>query len=106
MAADDNGLVEAARIRHGYPYEADSAAAQAADIMSQAQAICHAAGTDISRTLRILTIHTDLNEHRAAREVRRVFFSKGEPASATIQVSPLQIPGCSILTDLWVAMEP
>ena len=106
MAADDNGLVEAARIRHGYPYEADSAAAQAADIMSQAQAICHAAGTDISRTLRILTIHTDLNEHRSAREVRRVFFSKGEPASATIQVSPLQIPGCSILTDLWVAMEP
>ncbi len=107
MAADENGLVEAARIHPGYPYDRDSAAAQMEDILTQAQAICRAAGTDISRALRVLNVHTDLNEYVRAAQVRRRTFSAGEPASATIRVAaPLQIPGCSILTDLWVAMEP
>jgi hypothetical protein len=34
-------------------------------------------------------------------------FQLHKPASATIRVAaPLQIRGCSILMDLWVAMEP
>ncbi len=107
MAADDNGLIDAARINPGYPYDQDCAAAQMDDIMTQAQAICRAAGTDVSRALRVLNIHTDFNEYFRAAQIRRRFFVDGEPASATIRVTaPLQVPDCSILTDLWVAMEP
>ncbi len=107
MAADENGLIDAARINPGYPYDRNTAASQMDDIMAQAQAICRAAGTDIGRALRVLNVHTNLNEYYAAKEVRRRCFPDGEPATATILVAaPLQIPGCSILTDLWVAMEP
>jgi enamine deaminase RidA (YjgF/YER057c/UK114 family) len=106
MAADESGLVDAARINPGYPYESDSAAVQMDDIMTQAQAICRAAGTDLSRALRMLNVHTDLNEYYRAAQIRRRFFTDGEPASATILVAaPFQIPGCSIMADLWVAME-
>lgn len=105
MAIDDKGLVEAARVNPAYPHDRDSAAAQMTDIMEQAQAICRAAGTDLSRAVRMLTVHTDLSESYRAAAAAAPYFPDGPPASTTVGVqAPLQAPGATILVDLWVAM--
>lgn len=106
MAVDAGGLVEAARCNPAYPYDRDSAAAQMTDIMEQAQAICRAAGTDLRHAVRMLTVHTDLSESFRAAAAAAPFFPDGPPASTTVKVhAPLQVPGCTIMVDLWVAME-
>jgi reactive intermediate/imine deaminase len=106
LAADESGLVESARGRPGYPYGRDAAAAQMHDMMDQAQRICTAAGTDLSRALRLLTVHTDLGEHHSAAQARHGYFPEGQPVSNAIQVAaPLQVPGCTLLADLWVGTE-
>jgi hypothetical protein len=53
----------------------------------------------------MLTVHTDLAEsYRAAAAASR-YFTDGPPASTTIGVhAPLQVPGCTILVDLWIGM--
>jgi len=106
MAVDEGGLVESAKLNPAYPHDRDAAAAQMADIMEQAQAICRAAGTDLRRAVRMTTVHTDLSEsYRAAAEAAR-FFSDGPPATTTLGVhAPLQAPGATIMVDLWVATE-
>jgi reactive intermediate/imine deaminase len=106
LAADANGVVSAARHNPHYPYGRDRAAAQSADIMEQAQAICRAAGTDLKNAVRLLTVHTDLNESYSAAQIQRKYFSAGAPASSTICVpGPLQVPGCTVMADIWVGME-
>lgn len=106
MAADANGLVEAARRNEAYPYDRDTAAAQMTDIMEQAQAICQAAGTDLRNAVRMLTVHTDLSESYRAAAAAAPFFPDGFPASTTLEVrGPLQVPGCTVMVDLWVAMS-
>jgi hypothetical protein len=106
LAADENGLVPKARRKRGYPYNQDTAAAQMRDIMEQAREICSAAKTDLSRALRLLTVHTDLSEHYPAAQARCGYFSSGQPVTNAIQVAgPLQVPECTILADLWVAAE-
>jgi enamine deaminase RidA (YjgF/YER057c/UK114 family) len=106
LAADENGLVEPARIQPGHPYGRDSAAEQMHDIMRQAEKICQAAKTDLRHALRLLTVHTDFGEYRSALHTRYGYFTDGQPVTNTIQVSgPLQIPGCTVLADLWVGSQ-
>jgi len=103
MAADANGIVPSARRNPHYPYAANRPHAQMEAIMAQAQAICHAAGTDLRHGLRLLTMHTDLNEYAHAIGARRPYFPDGQPATTTLQVSgPLAVPECTIAVDLWV----
>ncbi len=105
MAVDGTGLVAAARGNPNLPYDTDSAAAQMEDILLQAQAICEAAGADLKNALRMLTVHTDLKQHSRTRKVLEGFFTKGMPASSTIGVSKaLQVPGTTLMSDIWVAM--
>lgn len=107
MAGDEAGLAAAVRRNPAYPYGSHAAAAQMRDIMEQASALCKAAGTSISNAVRMLTVHTDLAEYQSAYDVRKEYFTDGLPASTTIKVpGPLVIPGCTIATDLWVAMSP
>ena len=106
MAADEGGLVPAARLNPAYPYDRDTAAAQMTDIMNQAQVICQAAGTDIKHAVRRLMVHTDLRESHSAARVGAMYFTAGEPATSMIGVqAPLQIPGCTMMADFWVGME-
>lgn len=106
MAADANGLVEKARVNPAYPYDKDPAAVQMDDIMEQAQAICHAAGTDLRNAVRMLTVHTDLSESYRASATAAKYFPDGFPASTTLEVrGPLQVPGCTVMVDLWVAID-
>lgn len=103
MAADERGIVSTARCNPHYPYGVNRPAAQMEAIMQSAQAICHAAGTDLRHALRLLTMHTDLNEYAYAIGARRPCFPDGQPATTTIQVpGPLAVPECTMAVDLWV----
>ncbi len=103
MAADADGLIEAARVNPNYPYATESAAIQAEAIFTDAHALCEAAGCRLSDAVRMTTIHTDLREAAAVERVRRSYFPDGLPATTTFQVpGALSIPGCSLLVDLWV----
>jgi enamine deaminase RidA (YjgF/YER057c/UK114 family) len=106
LAADENGLVEPARVNPHYPYGICSASAQMEGVMRQAEAICEAARADLCNGVRLLTTHTDLREWTMAAALRRRFFPDGQPATTSVQVPcPLQVPGCGILADLWVGIE-
>ena len=103
IAADHNGLAAAARINPQYPYGVNSPAEQMRAIMDNAQAICHAAGTDLRHALRLLTMHTDLREFACTADIRRGYFPDGQPTTTTLQVpGPLAVPDCTIAADLWV----
>ncbi len=74
------------------------------DIFDQAETICHAAGTSLSRALRMGTIMTDLAQYPSVRHAREGRFPEGTPVTNVIGVQgPLQVPGCTIITDLWIA---
>lgn len=105
LAADQDGLVAAARRNPHYPYDVNSPERQMHQIMKNAQAICQAAGTDLRHTLRLLTMHTDLHEVAYSAEARRGYFPDGQPTTTILGVSaPLAVPGCTIAADLWVGM--
>lgn len=106
LAADESGLVAAARVNPHYPYAGISAEAQMQHIVEQAAAVCEAAGTDVRHGLRLQTFHTDLREYEPATRVRRAAFPDGQPAATTLQVpGALQVPGCTVLADLWVGVS-
>ena len=105
LAADQTGLVAAARTNPQYPYAVNSPAEQMRVIMENAQSICQAAGTDLRHALRLLTMHTDLREFAYTAGLRRGYFPDGQPATTTIGVrGPLAVPGCTIAADMWVGM--
>jgi enamine deaminase RidA (YjgF/YER057c/UK114 family) len=105
VAADQNGLVAQAHINPHYPFGVNSPAEQMRKIMEHAQAICHAADTDLRHALRLLTMHTDLHDFAYAADIRRGYFPDGQPTTTTVGVSgPLAVPGCTIAADLWVGM--
>ena len=104
LAADQNGIVPAARANPHYPYGTDTGFAQMADILEQADLICQAAGTSVTRALRMTTMMTDLHEHAGARRAGVARFTQGSPVTNVFGVrGPLQVPGCTMLADLWVA---
>jgi enamine deaminase RidA (YjgF/YER057c/UK114 family) len=104
LAADQNGIVPAARTNPHHPYGTDTGFAQMADILEQADLICQAAGTSITRALRMTTMMTDLPEHASARRAGVARFTQGSPVTNVFGVNgPLQVPGCTMLADLWVA---
>ena len=103
MAIDENGLIDAARPDAGQPYYQSTAEAEAEAILDNAARICAAAGTSLDNVVRIQQFHTDIGEflpvHRAWQ--RRL---PGRPLPFTaIEVpTPLPVPGCSLLMDIWV----
>ena len=104
LAADANGLVPAARPNPHHPFAIDTVEAQMRDILDQAQRICRAAGTELSRTLRMGTMLTDLRNYPATRRASAGLFPDGEPVTNVIEIpAPLQVPGCSVIADIWVA---
>ncbi len=104
LAADRDGLASAARPNPHHPFGLDSAEAQMRDILDQAQHICRAAGTELARALRMGTMLTDLRDYGATRRASASAFPQGDPVTNVIGVpGKLQVPGCTVIADLWVA---
>jgi enamine deaminase RidA (YjgF/YER057c/UK114 family) len=104
MAGDAQGLAPAARVSPHYPYVKDTAAVQMQEIMQDAAALCEAGGTRLAKAVRHHLIHTDLGEYAATLTARNAVFPDGVPATSTLKIpSRLPIPGCTILSDLWIA---
>ena len=106
VAADSNGLAPSARVNPHHPYVTDSAAAQTESILDQAEAICHAAGASISNAVRMLSVHTNMDQWVRCASVWQKRFSAGDPATTSIAMpAPLSVPGASVLLDLWVGID-
>jgi enamine deaminase RidA (YjgF/YER057c/UK114 family) len=105
VAADQEGLVPAARVNPHHPYVAGGAHVQTEYILERAELICRAAGTRLANAVRMLTIHSDLNEWSQSARVWRRHFPDGDPATTSIRMpAPLAVPGATVLLDLWVGV--
>ena len=105
MAADEEGLVSAARVNPQHPYVTASAHAQTEHIFERADRICRAAGASLSNAVRMLTVHTDLSEWSHSARLWRRHFPQGDPATTSIRMpAPLPVPGATVLVDLWVGV--
>ena len=103
MAIDENGLVEAAAIDPGQPHYQSSAAAQAECILDNAEKLCRAAGTSLANVVRVQQFHTDIGEfYPVHRAWQRRLGDRALPFTAVEVPSPLAVPGCTLLMDLWV----
>ncbi len=103
MAADENGLAPGCEIDPRQPYFGSSAQCQMEHILNNAEKICQAAGTSLKNVVRIQQFHTDLNEfYPAYQSWQNCLPGQALPFSAVEVPAPLPIPGCTILTDLWV----
>lgn len=105
LGADENGLVESARVNPLHPYMVCSPEAQMREIMRQAAAICEAAGTDLRHGVKLQTYHADQRDSYMTGVARRPCFPDGQPATTTLQTrGPFPVPGCTVLADLWVGV--
>ena len=103
MAIDDNGLVEEAAIDSGQPHYQSSASAQAECILDNAEKLCAAGGTSLANVVRIQQFHTDIGEfYPVNRAWQRRLGDRALPFTAIEVPSPLPVPGCTLLMDLWV----
>ena len=103
MAIDENGLVAAAAIDSGQPHYQSSAAAQAECIIENAEKLCAAAGTSLANVVRVQQFHTDMGEfYPVHRAWQRHLGDWALPFTAVEVPSPLPVPGCTLLMDLWV----
>jgi 2-iminobutanoate/2-iminopropanoate deaminase len=82
----------------------DSAPRQARQCLENLQAICHAAGTSLSRALRMTLYMTDLSTFAEVGEVYGAFFAERPPARVTVGVDSLP-RGAQIEIDAIVAVD-
>jgi 2-iminobutanoate/2-iminopropanoate deaminase len=80
-----------------------SAPEQARRCLQNLQAVCDAAGTSLSRALRLTVYLTDLDEFAAVNEVYGSFFPAEAPARVAVEVSRLP-RGAQVEIDAIVAL--
>lgn len=103
MAIDENGLVESATVDPGQPHYQSSVSAQAECILENAEKLCRASGTSLANVVRIQQFHTDIGEfYPVHRAWQRHLGDRALPFTAVEVPSPLPVPGCTLLMDLWV----
>jgi 2-iminobutanoate/2-iminopropanoate deaminase len=78
-------------------------AEQARQCLTNLQAVCDAAGTSLSRAVRLTVYVTDLGQFAAINEVYGTFFADGPPARVTVQVAALPL-GAQVEIDAVVAL--
>lgn len=99
LAADENGPTAA--VDPAYPWYEQAGRKEMEAILRNAEAICQAAGADLSCIVKRWCYHTNLADLAAAQAVWDEAFPKDPPASTTIGVrGPLTVPGCRIALDL------
>jgi 2-iminobutanoate/2-iminopropanoate deaminase len=82
----------------------DSAPAQAERCLANLQIVCEAAGTALSRALRVTVYMTDLAAFADVNEVYARFFEREPPARVTIGVAALP-RGAQVEIDAIVALD-
>ena len=102
LAADDAGLVRAARMDPAQPYFGSSAQAQMDVVLGNAQKICRAAGTSLANVVRIQQFHTDLKDFFPAYQVWERHLPEQYLPFSAVEVPFLPVPGCCVQLDLWV----
>jgi enamine deaminase RidA (YjgF/YER057c/UK114 family) len=103
IAADEDGLIEAARTDPAEPYFDSSIEAQMEYLLDVAEQTCRAAGTSLANVVRIQQFHTDLHDfHLACKVWQRRLPGQPLPISAIAVPGHLLAPDCSVQLDLCV----
>jgi enamine deaminase RidA (YjgF/YER057c/UK114 family) len=77
--------------------------AQIDHLIDVAESVCASVGADLRNVVRILQLHTDLEDFLPAMEVwQRRLPNLPLPVSAARVPAPLIVPDCSVQLDLWV----
>lgn len=101
MAADRDGLLDAARTDAGHPHYGDDAESQATAIIDRAARLCAAAGTELGDVVRVIQFQTDLADTYAIhRAWQRALPGRPIPFT-TVGVPALPVPGARVLMDIW-----
>lgn len=100
-----SGVAAEASVNAHHPFEEVAVAKQMRYILQNAEQICSAAGTSLRSAVRARTFFTDLTEFPDAYDVWKGFFPKDGPASSTLGVPALQIPGARLMVDV-IAVVP
>lgn len=74
----------------------EDAGAQARQVYANIKAVLEAAGAGPQDVLSVTTYLTDVEDRAKVEPVRREFFGETRPASATIVVSVLAVPGARV----------
>ena len=102
-AADADGAITQVRDSAGLKYFGVPAHHEMRAILAAADDICRAAGASISNLLRVNHFVGDLNAvYPALRAWREQLAGAPIPFGAVRTPSPMPVPGCNIVADMWV----
>jgi enamine deaminase RidA (YjgF/YER057c/UK114 family) len=103
MAADRDGLVEAAAVDARQPHFGSSAEAQAEVIVDRMARLAEAAGTTLENVVRVLMFLTDIRDFHAVYKVwERRMEGRPLPFSAVEVPAPLPVPGATVMMEVWL----
>jgi len=102
MAVRDGALVPGAKVDATQPFFSIPVKAELREILSQAEAICRAAGTTLKNAVRIQQFHSDLADLPAALEVWAEATDNMPLPLSPVEVPWLPVPGARLQLDLWV----
>ena len=94
------GLAPEVRIDPNFPRYGSAIKKQVGYILSNLKAVLEAGGSSLEKVVRVGAYHTELaRDLLGAMEVRQQFFPANPPASTTIQVPKLLVPGSLFMVD-------
>jgi enamine deaminase RidA (YjgF/YER057c/UK114 family) len=102
-AANADGLIAEAQIDPRERYLSSSIEAQMDYLLDCAEEVCAKVGASLRNVVRILQVHTDLDDVLPALKVwQRRLPGVPLPISAARVPAPLIVPGCTVQLDLWI----
>jgi enamine deaminase RidA (YjgF/YER057c/UK114 family) len=102
MAVRNGSLVPSAKADATQPFHAIPVKAELREILSQAEAICQAAGTTLKNAVRIQQFHSNLADLGPAIEVWAQALDSAPLPISAIEVPWLPVPDARLQVDLWV----
>lgn len=101
-AADDNGALASVRNSAGYSYLGAPAQHQMRAILGAAEAICRAGGTVLANVVRAHHFVGDLHAVAPALKIWQDKLAGAPiPFGAVRTPTPMPVPGCDIVMDMW-----
>lgn len=102
----ETGLAPEVRLDPSFPRYGNAIKQQTGFVLRSLQAILEAAGSNLESVVRVGAYHTELQRDLlGSMEVRRQFFPAAPPASTTIEVPALAVPGSRFMFDA-IAVVP
>ena len=102
MAVRGGALVPGAAADATQPFFANPMKTELREILSQAEAICQAAGTTLKNAVRIQQFHSNLADLPAALDVWSEATDNMPLPLSPVEVPWLPVPGARLQVDLWV----